>query len=308
MFSAQMRLIYQQTKAELPLGSGNTASASPEATEKSTFLVTVSRNIRDHFILPAMRNKTHTLTESQVIIQMVDALLATAYQCAHCPAQASVVFVKSLECEVNECKEQVQITGNKYLKTDIIGVTLDGIPVRKKYNSHNITVFGRDKTTSQLNFIPSWYGVTTVDTWGPGQILVYKKQEVPNGVNLVYGYFEPEQVVCNVRIEKNFSAQDWLKYAGILKQIKHLINAHFEHWFFEEERTHTNFAKELARINCVFDAKIKMYEDFGMHPFRVRHWRGNTNTLFQESKAAPVNAEVTEHNSFELNNFFYKNT
>ncbi len=283
MFS-QALSIYHQVKMELPLGSGNVAGASSEAIERTEFLTMVYNEIVNKFIIPAQLKRNYTQLEAEILSQMVAALISQAYQCASCVGHSSLVFVKALEYEVSEAKEQVQITGSRYLKTESFSFN-DGRHGQRFYTCHNITLLGRDAQKSKLNDISTYRNFTVIDTWRVGRVCEYKGATIPRGVELVDGWFEPTVVDCNVRLERTLNSAEWKRYSLLLSKVKVYIGKNFQKWFAAANRTHNDSVSELAKVNVAFDLRIKYYKRIGDYPFLFRHWTGNTNTLFQPTKS-----------------------
>src|SRR5579872_4797625 len=115
------KTIYEQVLDDLPLGSGNTVE-NIDNYDKAFFLRILSDHIISEFYNPARC----TVRELKFLHQMVNAFLAQAMQCAGCVEHAASVFVKSLELNVPECKELIQIEGRHILKDVLVGYNADG--------------------------------------------------------------------------------------------------------------------------------------------------------------------------------------
>lgn len=291
----QAKLLYQLVRDDLlPLGSGNFPGASEDAKAKTTFVSTISDEIYNNFIQPAIKERIFTRKEGQMIRAMSSAMFAEAYQCGSCVAHANLVFVKSLELEFSECKERVQITGKKSLKGEFSGYTKKGTPRFTYYNAHNITVFARDEEKSLLSDESIFEGTVVVDTWGKGKVVEYQKENDPKGRYLVDGYFAPDKIeFCN-RVEKNLTPEEWYKYASFLTDLWAHINENFPEWFKEGKRPQENYQQELESIYQVFNRKVKAYASILTSPFMIRHWKNNAPTLFQAEKGALNNQAPTE--------------
>ncbi len=269
------KLIYEEVRKDLPLGSWNT-NDDDDSFDRALFL----RVMIDH-ITPELYKQSDSCTskEAAILDQMVTAFLAQAIQCGSCFEHAASVFVSALEFKIPESKELVRIDGNQALKPYVRGYRKDnGEPIQEQFGSHAVPIFGRDKS-SNLEYISTWDGITVIDTWGEGQILEYKKGTSPKDVDLVYGFFKPQSALSLVRVDQNLQADQWKKYAVLLTHIKNYINDHFEKWFETADgiankvqkeywlkyivKYRNRFTGELPRINAIFDAKIEKYKNFG---------------------------------------------
>jgi len=297
--SLQPELLYLATKEDLSLGSGNVPGASSKVREDSEFIYNVCEDFIRELIHPSLRAGTCTGSEALILSNMITAIFGQAYQCGRCAHHSSAVFIKALELEVSECKEIMSLSGvnAKGLTDNFEEREQDPRGSVRMLCDHAIPIFNRDRFSSTIGDISSWTRITAVDTWGKGQVLEYKDEEHPKGKDLVYGYFTPDIVKLDIRVENNLRKSDWKKYADLLIQSKKYINDHFQDWFEEynrADRADCNYEDELTRLNEVFDYKIKMYERFS-NPFIIRHWKNNTSTFFKEDKPTPANSALTEN-------------
>lgn len=291
MFSfSAINSVFQQAREELPLGASNDPHAPSEVIERGQFIRLACDQIVLNFVLTELMNGRISAIQAKLLQEMSAALFAQAYQCGSCVDQASLLFVKLLEAKLDLPIDRMQVSGNWLLKFDI-RTNMDGSETKHGFNSHNFVVLGRDEKESKLNDLSSWENVTLADTYGEGLLRQYEEEQTPEESDLTLGYFVPDNFLNLVRVEQNLEANEWNKYAALLIEIKNYISLHFHSWFQTANRRFGDEAKELAKLNSLFERKIELYKNLGKKEelaVKISDQKTNqTTVLVKEALAIP---------------------